>query len=214
MDRTPTPASPPQNLKTRSLLATLLGLVILTGCTGIPDGVRAVEHFELDRYLGTWYEIARLDHPFERGLTEVTAEYRPREDGGIEVVNSGFDPEEGERRSAVGKAFFVGDPSVGMLKVSFFGPFYGGYNVIALDTANYCWSMVAGPDRSYLWILGRTPDLDPTIVARLESEARGLGFNVDDLIRVEHARRVKKPSDSGHCAPEQRTPERRNIVLD
>ncbi|MCR9093032.1 MAG: lipocalin family protein [bacterium] len=214
MDRRPTPPSPPHRLASRSFVASLSVLFALAGCTGTPDGVRAVEDFELDRYLGTWFEIARLDHPFERGLTEVTAEYRPREDGGIEVVNSGFDPEEGERRSAVGKAFFVGDPSVGMLKVSFFGPFYGGYNVIALDTRNYCWSMVAGPNRSYLWILGRTPDLDPTIVARLESEARGLGFPVDELIRVEHVRREENPDASGDCAPGQRTPGRRNIVLD
>lgn len=198
----------------RALVSLAASLLALAGCTGTPEGVPAVNDFELERYLGTWYEIARLDHPFERGLTDVTAEYRTREGGGIEVVNAGFDPEAGERRAAVGKAFFVGDPSVGMLKVSFFGPFYGGYNVIDLDEEGYCWSMVAGPNRSYLWILGRTPDLDPDLVARLTDRAEALGFPVDELIRVEHARSEENPNESGHFAPPPRARRGKAITLD
>jgi apolipoprotein D and lipocalin family protein len=158
----------------------------LAGCTGIPEGVEAVDDFELDRYLGTWYEIARLDHRFERGLTSVTATYSRREDGGVRVVNRGYDAEAGEWQEAVGKAYFVGSPEIGRLKVSFFGPFYGGYNVIDLDTQAYSYSMVAGPDRSYLWILARSPGLDRAVVERLVDKAAGLGFAIDELIFVEH----------------------------
>jgi apolipoprotein D and lipocalin family protein len=199
---------------TASPFVVAASLLVLAGCTGTPNGVQAVNDFELERYLGTWYEIARLDHPFERGLTDVTAEYRPREGGGIEVVNAGFDPEAGERRSAVGKAFFVGDPSVGTLKVSFFGPFYGGYNVIALDAEHYCWSMVAGPNRSYLWILGRTPELDPEVVRRLTDRAAALDFPVEELIWVDQAQSEEKPNDPGHCAPPPRSRRGNEITLD
>lgn len=167
----------------------LLGLLALLGaCTGVPEGVEVVEGFELDRYLGTWYEIARLDHSFERGLTNVTANYSMREDGGVRVLNRGFDQEKNEWDEAEGKAYFVGEPDVGQLKVSFFGPFYGGYNIVELDKDDYRYSLVAGPDRGFLWILARTPDLDPATRDRLVSRARALEFPVDELIFVEHDR--------------------------
>jgi apolipoprotein D and lipocalin family protein len=169
------------------VLAAILAILPIGGCTGAPEGVTPVTDFAIDRYLGTWYEIARLDHSFERGLTNVTATYEPREGGGIEVVNRGYDPESGAWREARGKAFFVDDTSTGMLKVSFFGPFYGGYNVIALDRETYGWSMVVGPSRAYLWILARSPDLDPGILDALIAEAKSLGFPVGELIRVPHA---------------------------
>lgn len=160
----------------------------MAGCAGTPSGVTAVSGFDVDRYLGTWYEIARLDHPFERGLSEITATYQLREGGGIRVLNRGYDAERGEWREALGKAFFVGEPTSGMLKVSFFGPFYGGYNVIALDKAGYEWAMVAGPDRSYLWILSRSPQLPAPVYQQLLEEARSLGFAVEKRIEVEHGR--------------------------
>ncbi len=182
--------SPSRRAVLRVVLGTLAfsALVPVGGCTGAPDGVTPVSGFEHDRYLGTWYEIARLDHPFERGLTDVTAVYRPRERGGIQVVNRGYDPEADEWREARGKAFLLRDASTGMLEVSFFGPFYGGYNVIALDHEAYGWSMVAGPNRSYLWILARSPELDPVILEALIAEAATLGFPVAELIRVPHER--------------------------
>lgn len=170
----------------RSRVTSLLAALLLGACTGIPDGVEPVTGFELDRYLGTWYEIARLDHRFERGLSRVTASYAPRDDGGIEVVNRGYDADEGEWREAVGRAYFVDEPDVGRLKVSFFGPFYGGYNVIALDDG-YQVSMVSGPTRDYLWILARTPTIPETQRRRLIRRAQSLGFDVDALILVDQS---------------------------
>ena len=160
--------------------------ILLTACTGAPEGVEVVSGFDLNRYLGTWYEIARLDHRFERGLSDVTATYNLRDDGGVKVVNRGYRADDGEWDEAEGKAYFLGDENVGQLKVSFFGPFYGGYNIIELDKDEYQYSMVAGPDRSYLWILSRTPDLDDAILERLLARASELGFPIAELIMVEH----------------------------
>jgi len=167
-------------------LLALLALSAQGGCTGTPTGVDVVSDFELERYLGRWYEIARLDHRFERGLSNVTATYSRLEDGGVEVVNRGYRSETNEWEEAVGRAYFVDEATVGRLKVSFFGPFYGGYNVIALDQEGYQYSMVAGPDRSYLWILSRTPEMDPALLAKLVEEARRLGFPTHELSFVEH----------------------------
>lgn len=160
----------------------LLLLMLVSGCTGLPSGVKPVTGFELNRYLGKWYEIARLDHSFERGLTDVTAEYSLRDDGGVRVLNSGFNAETGQRQSAEGKAYFIESPDVGRLKVSFFGPFYGAYNIIALDKANYSYAMIAGYDRDYLWILARTPKLDQKTLQALIDQAQSLGFATQALI--------------------------------
>lgn len=161
-------------------------LTLLSGCTGVPDGVSVVTGFEIDRYLGTWYEIARLDHSFERGLSAVTANYSLRDDGGVEVINRGFNSNSGEWETAVGKAYFVGANDVGQLKVSFFGPFYGGYNIVELDKSGYQYSLVAGPNRDYLWILNRTPRMEPDILQSLVDKARELGFATGELIIVKH----------------------------
>ena len=164
----------------------LLGLFGLAGCTGIPQGLDPVKGFDVDRYLGTWYEIARLDHSFERGLSNVTADYTLRPDGGIDVLNKGFDKEKGAWKEAEGKAYFLGENNVGRLKVSFFGPFYGGYNVIALDKENYSWSVVCGPDLKYFWILARQPRMDPGTLEELVGFAAEKGFDTDGLIVVDH----------------------------
>ena len=163
-----------------------LFLTLQSSCTGLPDGVTVVTGFEIDRYLGTWYEIARLDHSFERGLSAVTADYSLRDDGGVRVVNRGYNDQSGEWDEAIGKAYFVGASDVGQLKVSFFGPFYGGYNIIELDKSDYQYSLVAGPDRDYLWILSRTPQMEPNILQSLVNKARKLGFATDELIFVRH----------------------------
>lgn len=165
----------------------MLALSLQSGCADIPEGTTAVTDFELERYLGTWYEIARLDHRFERGLSNVTATYELRDDGGVAVINRGYRKDSGEWDETSGKAYLVGDPDIGRLKVSFFGPFYGGYNILELDKTEYRYSLVAGPDRSYLWILARTPELDPEILTRLISAAGDLGFATDELIFVDHA---------------------------
>jgi len=160
--------------------------VLYGGCTGVPHGVQAVTGFEIDRYLGTWYEIARQDHRFERGLSNVTATYSIRDDGGVRVVNRGFEESSGKWSEAIGKAYFVGDNTIGQLKVSFFGPFYGGYNIIDLDKDNYRYALISGPDRRYLWILARSPDLDPAVLTKLVNEANQLGFPTEELIYVNH----------------------------
>ena len=172
---------------TRRLAALLLAVSLpLCACTGIPEGIEPVDDFELRPYLGTWYEIARLDHRFERGLSNVTATYTLRDDGGVNVVNRGYRASEGEWDSAEGKAYFIGDSDIGRLKVSFFGPFYGAYNIIELDRQNYGYSMVTGPNRSYLWILAREPSLSEPVMEHLIARAAALGFATDELILVEH----------------------------
>lgn len=175
-------------LRRRISLATmtLLTTVLHTGCTAIPDGVKVVTEFELDRYLGTWFEVARLDHRFERGMSNVTANYSMRDDGGVKVVNRGYNVAKGEWDEATGKAYSVGDTDVGQLKVSFFGPFYGGYNIFELDKDNYQYALIAGPDRGYLWILARSPNLDQDVVSALVKNAENLGFPTDELIYVDH----------------------------
>ena len=163
----------------------LVAVFVLSGCTGIPEGIEPVDNFELEPYLGTWYEIARLDHSFERGLSNVTANYSLREDGGVDVLNRGYSTRKSRWEEAEGKAYFIGDPSVGRLKVSFFGPFYGAYNVFELGE-NYEYSMVAGPDRSYLWILAREARLPQAMLDELLSKAEAAGYDTSELILVEH----------------------------
>lgn len=157
-------------------------LFMLSACTGIPEGLNSVTPFEINRYLGKWYEIARLDHRFERGLEGISADYSLQEDGSIKVINSGYNVQSGKLKQAEGKAYFIGRTDVGSLKVSFFGPFYGGYHIIELDKKDYQYAMISGPDRDYLWILSRTPTLDTAILERLKSRAKDLGFAVDQLI--------------------------------
>ena len=166
-------------------MLTGLALLVLVGCTGLPDGVEPVQSFEADRYLGKWYEIARLDHSFERGLNQVTAEYSRRDDGGIRVINRGYDSAADEWEEAEGRAYFVRADDEGYLKVSFFGPFYGAYVVFGLDHENYQYSFVSGPDRSYLWLLARTPTVEQAVIDRFLAEAGALGFPTDELIFVD-----------------------------
>lgn len=164
----------------------LLMLLWLPGCIGLPEGVTAVNGFELERYLGNWYEIARLDHSFERGLTDIKAEYTVRPDGGVRVRNSGYNATKGQRELAEGVAYFIDRPDIGRLQVSFFGPFYGAYNIIALDKVGYQYALIAGPDRDYLWILARTPTLEPKILQHLIDKAHALGFATERLIFDQH----------------------------
>lgn len=160
----------------------------ITACVKIPPGIAPVTGFELNRYLGTWYEIARLDHSFERGLSNVTAQYSMRSDGGVKVINRGYSREDNEWDEAEGRAYFVEDSDKGFLKVSFFGPFYGSYVIFDLDDENYQYSFVTGPNRDYLWLLSRTPEIDEKIKIEFISMAKALGFDTDELIFVKHDR--------------------------
>jgi apolipoprotein D and lipocalin family protein len=161
------------------MMTTLLG-----GCLGMPEGVEPIDNFELDRYLGKWYEIARLDHSFERGLEQVTAEYSLRDDGGVRVLNRGYSSNNGKWKEAEGKAFFVEDTHLAYLKVSFFGPFYGSYVVFELDREGYEYAFISGPDTSYLWLLARQPTVSTEVMDRFRARARELNFDLEDLILV------------------------------
>lgn len=156
--------------------------LLLCSCVRLPENVEPVDGFQLDRYLGTWYEIARLDHSFQRGLQQVTAEYSLRPDGGVHVLNRGYSVEEGEWREAEGRAYFVEDPGTGYLKVSFFGPFYGAYVIFELDKAEYRYAFVAGPDKSYLWLLSRTPEVEAPVMELFLERTDALGFDTGELI--------------------------------
>ncbi|MFO1279989.1 MAG: lipocalin family protein [Burkholderiaceae bacterium] len=172
----------------RWLALLLAALLALAGCaTAPPAGLTPVTPFDVNRYAGKWYEIARMDHSFERGLSDVSARYTVQPDGSVQVINRGFDVSRQAWKEAVGKALFTGDASRGALKVSFFGPFYGGYNVIALDP-DYRWSLVVGPDLGYVWILARDKQLTPEVREQVLAQARKAGIDVDRLIWVAQTR--------------------------
>lgn len=159
-------------------------LAVFSGCVSRPAGIEPVQGFELDRYLGKWYEIARLDHWFERGLARVTAEYSMREDGGVRVINRGYAEPDAAWDEAEGRAYFVAGPDQGFLKVSFFGPFFGAYVIFELDREHYQYAFVAGPDRDYLWLLARTPGVSADLRERFVRRSAALGFDTDALIFV------------------------------
>jgi apolipoprotein D and lipocalin family protein len=168
------------------ILGAWLLCALASGCTGLPEGVEPVQGFELERYLGTWYEIARLDHRFERGLEQTSAEYSLRDDGSLRVVNRGYSPAQGRWKEAEGTARFVHGEDEGYLKVSFFGPFYGAYVVFGLDREQYRYAFVSGNSRDYLWLLARTPVVEREVLERFVTRAGQLGFDTGSLIHVAH----------------------------
>jgi apolipoprotein D and lipocalin family protein len=169
----------------RSVLVLFVAFVA-SGCVGVPEGVSPVSDFDANQYLGKWYEIARLDHSFERGLDNVTAEYVLRDDGGVKVINRGYARADKTWKQVEGKAYFVGGRGQGHLRVSFFGPFYASYVVFALDKEKYQYAYVAGYNRGYLWLLARTPTVKKEIVDEFVDRCRGLGFDTDKLVFVKH----------------------------
>ena len=166
----------------------ILLCLLAAACSEMPKGVNVVKSVDANQYLGTWYEIARLDHSFERDLEQVTAQYIKQADGTIKVINRGYNVKKNEWKEAEGKAYFVDAPNAdgtntGKLKVSFFGPFYGNYNIIALDKPYYNYAVVSG-GRDYLWILARTPQLAYPIKQHLIAQAKEWGYAIDQLIFV------------------------------
>lgn len=171
----------------------IVGLVGLTACTGLPEDIEPVTGFDGDRYLGTWYEIARLDHSFERGLTNVRAEYSRNDDGSIKVINRGYNAEEEQWEEADGRAVFVEDKNTGHLKVSFFGPVYASYVVFELDKEEYSYAYVTGYDHDYLWFLSRTPKVSDEAMEAFRDRARAEGFDLDELILVGQEKNLEEP---------------------
>ena len=163
----------------------ILLTVVLTACTSVPDKVSPVSPFNLERYMGTWYEIARMPHPFEEGLSRVTATYSQNEDGSVKVINRGFNAEEQQWSQAEGKAKFVGDTNTGHLKVSFFGPFYSSYVVFGLDQKNYQYAYVSGYNTDYAWLLAREKEVDEQRLEDFKEQLRSAGFAVEKLIEVQ-----------------------------
>lgn len=158
---------------------------MLFSCSTIPKGVTAVHQFDKNKYLGKWYEIARLDFKFERNLNNTTAEYSANQNGTIEVLNKGYNTETQKWKTAKGKAKFVSDENIAMLKVSFFGPFYSGYNVIAIDQ-EYKYTLIAGKNLKYLWILSRETTIPTDIKQKYLELAKSVGYKTNELVWVKH----------------------------
>lgn len=165
----------------------LIMSIFLFSCSSIPKGVNAVTPFYKDKYLGKWYEIARFDFRFEKDLNNTTAEYSVNRNGSIRVVNSGYDTIRKQMVQAVGKAKFKGDENTAMLKVSFFGPFYAGYNVIAIDQ-DYKYALVCGQSLDYLWILARETSIPDEIRKKYLEIAQNAGFDIKKLLWIAHDR--------------------------
>ncbi|ACD31444.1 lipocalin family protein [Francisella tularensis] len=170
-------------MKKLVLIILTTAFILLSGCVTKPANINPVENFQADKYLGKWYEIARFDNSFEKGMTNVYAEYSLNPDGTIKVINSGITPSTGKRSYATGIANFVEDKNIGYLKVSFFRPFYGAYVVFELDD-NYKYAYVAGADKDYLWLLARTKTVPQNIKDDFINRAKALGYATDKLVWV------------------------------
>jgi Bacterial lipocalin len=162
-----------------------VAVIMLSSCASIPKGATSVESFDVNRYLGKWYEIARFDFSFEKDMDNTTAEYSLNNDGTIRVENTGYNYKKNKWEKAIGKARFRGSKSLGEIEVSFFGPFYGGYNVIMLD-AEYKYALIAGSSINYLWILSREKSIPDEIRNKYLEEAKRIGYKTENLIWVKH----------------------------
>lgn len=162
-------------------------IVGFSSCVSIPKGAKAIQPFNKDKYLGKWYEIARMDFKFEKNLNNVTANYSLKDNGSIRVDNRGYNYINKEWKQSVGKAKFVETEDLARLKVSFFGPFYAGYNVIAIDK-DYKYAMIAGNNLDYLWLLSRETSMPPAVITDYLKQAQQLGYNVNKLVWTKHDR--------------------------
>lgn len=174
-------------VKLSTVIAVFSLLFLLTSCSSKPEKAEPVTDFDVNRYLGTWYEIARIDFVHEKNMDNVSAQYSLKKDGSIKVLNSGYNYKEAKWEKAEGKAKFREVENVGALKVSFFGPFYSGYNVLAVDD-DYNYALVAGKNLDYLWILSRTKELPEDIKDNYLEKAKEIGYDINRLIWVRHDR--------------------------
>lgn len=145
--------------------------------------LEVVPHVDLKKYLGKWYEIARLPARFEEGCSDITATYSLSDDGTISVLNEC--KRNGKVKRAKGKAKVVDKNTGAKLKVTFFWPFYGDYWIINLGK-DYDYAVVGTPNRKYLWILSRTPQMDDKLFSQLIELVKSKGFDVTNLIRTSH----------------------------
>lgn len=183
-------------MTSKLLLGAILIVSITTlfsSCASIPKNAKPVENFDVDKYLGSWYEIARFDFRFEKDMNNVMAQYSLNEKNNVTVLNSGYNYKKEEWVSANGVAKFRGDKNKAALKVSFFGPFYSGYNVIALDD-DYKYALVAGKSLKYLWILSREKSIPEEIKTAYLKIAQEVGYDTSKLIWVEH--NMKSPFEN------------------
>jgi len=163
----------------------LLTMASFLSCKTTQD-LPTVKKVDIQKYSGTWYEIARLPNSFEKGLECVTATYTPKSNGKIEVLNKGFTETKGKMKTARGTAL-VPDPAFpGRLKVTFFWPFSGNYYIISLDE-NYSHVLVGDPSRKYLWVLSRSKELDNAVYSRLMDQAKEQGFSVDQVMMTDQS---------------------------
>lgn len=166
-----------------SVLIVALGMLIFGSCATMPEGATVVKPFDKKQFLGKWFEIARMDYRFEKNLINVMAIYSLKDDGNIRVVNKGFDTVKKKWKMVKGKAKFRNASDEGALKVSFFGPFYSGYNVLAVDD-DYTYALIAGDDLDLLWILSRSKEIPESVKAEYLKIAEDLGYKTSDLTWV------------------------------
>ncbi len=170
-------------MKKSFLTSLFLGLLVAAPAQQVNNST--ITTFDLDRYLGKWFEIARYDHAFERGLVGATAEYTLREDGMIKVLNSGhLYTLDGKFKESIGKAKLNKNGKPGQLRVSFFGPFYSDYYILDL-ASDYSYSVVGSSSPKYLWILSRTPQLTPEVQSKIIKDLQKRGYDMSKLIWVE-----------------------------
>lgn len=161
-----------------------MGLFILNSCSvGIPEKATAIQNFDSEKYLGKWYEIARFDYRFEKNLNQVTATYSKNPDGSIKVDNKGYDYVKKEWKQSIGEARFVNKETEARLKVSFFKPFWAGYNVIELS-GDYKYALIAGNNLKYLWILSKEKTIPDDVKNHFLEKAKVIGYNTTELIWV------------------------------
>ena len=168
-----------------SLGTAAISLLLLQSCAVKSKNVIAVKNFNSQKYLGKWYEIARFDYAFEKNMDNTTAEYDLNTDGSIKVINKGFNYKKNKWSTAQGKAKFIGLKTEAKLKVSFFGPFYGGYNVVSIDE-DYQNALIYGSSTKYIWLLSRNQKMDRKTKEAFLEKAKRDGYDTGKLIWVKH----------------------------
>lgn len=172
-----------------ALAGTALALTFRRNALSMPSGALPISNFDLEKYLGKWYEIARFDFRFEKNLAHTTAKYSLNDDGSVKVVNTGYNYIKEEWEVATAKGKFIESENVGRLKVSFFGPFYTSYNILSID-GDYEYALIVGKNRDYIWFLSRTPKMPDNVKAKYLAIAESLGYDLERLVWVDHEMEV------------------------